>query len=198
MHFRKRTSSKQLTPAMTAEKFCEYVNFLTDLYRLDPELQELARLKGQAEELVSLGVPRPHYFLVMLNPDDNILVYEGIKILQERWFGHILEAWTIARHHCPRLDEDLVKIVVDSHGAHLFTSHFREHEVFCVRGAAINPHRLADPGNRYQIGCEIIRQFTGVEIDFREHVGSTRAMVATKGLDGNWNIEFDRVSVVSG
>jgi hypothetical protein len=198
MRFRKNPrSDSQSSPDMTAEKFREYTDFLVELYRLDPELPEIISLKKQAEELVSLDVPRPHYFLAMLNPDRDITDYEGVKVLQERWFGHILQAWSLARHHCPRLDEELVKIVVDGQGAHLFMSYMREHQVFWVCGAAINPHRMADPGNRYEIACELIRELTGIEIDYREQVGHTRKITVTKDVDSAWQVEFDRVEAIS-
>jgi len=194
---RNRRSSDQSGPVMIAEKFREYVEFLVDLYLLDPELPEVINLKEQADELVVLDVPRPHFFLAMLNPDRDIHDYEGIKVLEERWFGHILQPWSLARHHCPRLDEELIKIVIDGQGAHLFISFMREHEVFWVRGAAINPNRMADPGNRYANACELIRQLTGVEIDYREQVGLTRKITVTKDVDGVWQVEFDRVEAGS-
>jgi hypothetical protein len=197
MRFRKKPQSNQSAQVMTAKKFREYVDFLVELYLLDPVLPEIISLKEQAEELVSLDVPRPYYFLAMLNPAHDIHDYEGVKVLEERQFGHILQAWSLARYHCPRLDEDLIKIVVDGQGAHLFISFMREHEVFWVRGAAINPHRLADPGNRYEIACELIRQLTGIEINYREQVGLTRKITVTRDVDGVWQVEFDRVEVIS-
>lgn len=188
---------RSMTPRMPASKFCELVDVMVEIYRLDPDLPEIAELKNQAEEIVTLPAPRPHYFLAKLDPNQYITDFEGIKVLEERMFGHVLHSWSLARHHCRRLDEDLVRICVDGQGAHLFVSHMREHEVFRVRGAAINPVRLSDPGNRYEVACELIRQFTGVEIDWREQVGTTRTINVTKSLDGTWGVEFERVKITS-
>lgn len=198
MRIRKKTPAAQPASAMTAEKFCEYVDFLVELYLLNPELPEIVTLKEEADQIVAMGMPRPHYYLAMLNPKADIHERDGVPVVLERWLGHVLRAWSLARHHCPDIDEELVKIIVDQSGAHLITNHYtREREVFWVLAAAINPHRLADPGNRYEIACELIRQFTGIHIDFVEHVGSTRSITVTRELGGNWQVEFDRVSATS-
>ena len=183
---------------MTSQKFCEYVDFLTDLYRLDPALPELAELKAEAEQIVGLDIPSPQYFLAMLNPRDDIRDYDGVAVLEERMFGHVLRPWSLARYDCPRSDEELVRIVVDGQGAHRFEgSGMGDREDFWVRGAAINSHRLADPGNRYEIACEIIREFTGLQLLYTELVGNTRTITVTKDQDGAWLLELDRVPTIS-
>ena len=119
---------------MTVRKFREYADFLVELFHLDPELSEIADLKAHAQEAVA-NEGTALLFLSMLNPDKGVYYNnQGVKVLDEQMFGNnIFRPWSLARHHIPGIDVQLVKIVADYEGTHLFGGGAEEYEMFlCV------------------------------------------------------------------
>lgn len=198
MRIGKKAQTFQPNQAMKAEKFREYTDLLVELFHLDPELPEIADLKAHAQDLVA-PYGAPLLFLAMLNPDKGVHVRDGVTILDEQMSGSLLQPWSIGRHHCAWIDQKLVKIVADNDGTHLFASDdVDEYEMFRVSGGAIDPRRFADPGDRYELACAIIEEFTSLEIDHTQHVGSTKSIIVTKAENGSWKVEFVRSAVLSG
>jgi hypothetical protein len=173
---------RDITAWITAWRFRARVNRLATKYGLDRQLDDLTSLKRRAKSIVKNGLDA--YYLSMLDPEQEVSRDDGVVCVLERWFGYALHAFTLARHFVPKLDERITMIVANGTGTHLYEG---DHELVNFMAGAIHADRLADPGNRYENACLIIKEFTGIELDYRLHVGRTSKVTATKNGE-RWEI----------
>lgn len=186
-----RTLLGRLTPRTDpVEQFRRDVDRKVTEYKLDPTLPEVIHLKDAAEEYAE--DPMRNSVFRLLNPNDSVDIAEdGLVVLQERWFGLVLQPWSIARHHLRERIEDVSKIVVNGAGLTLFID---SQAVFCARGSAIDPRRLNDPGNRYANAIRVIKELTEVNLDFDEHFGRSRTITLEKQSDGSWDTTSEKIA----
>lgn len=151
----------------TPEAFRDKVDMVAAMFRLDPDLPELIDLRHRAAELIE----SEEFFLLSLlrelQPDRDVLRNrkDGSVIVLERPYRRtVLHAWTVARIAVLELDERIVKIVANDAGTCLFDSYCNVLVRF--QAAAIEPYRFASDGSRERNAAEIIRVFTGHQIDW--------------------------------
>ncbi len=167
--------------ARQVEDFRRAVDVLVEAFRLDPELPEIVTLKALA--------PRPRSTMANLglqdlNPyknvrrDKNTLVIGGGS-------DYGLRPLTLARYHIYKLDSVVTDIFVDSQGAHLLRE---DHEMANIEEAAINPRLPETSGKRYRTACTIIRELTGLRLDWEEHHERTALIHVAKSKDDSWKL----------
>jgi hypothetical protein len=173
--------------------FIAQVNFAVALFRLDPSLSEIRWLKDNYNELAnpqSVTMP-PMYYLERLNPHYTVYIRpDGEVYVAEDPIGfRILNISSVVRHHLPHIDAELAQVVADNRGLH-FYSRFPRRKLATAGGLPIDPHRMADPGNRYQYACALIEEFTGQKLDWRQHVGRTKTITVTRDGD-SWFVAIE-------
>lgn len=181
----------------TKPKLSAHDAFIAELDRkvvefgLDPNLPEILHLREHASRLVEESLD--DLALYLLDPEQNVMVDEesGLVVLAEHPFTTpVLKPWTVAKWHLggDRLKQ-VDKMVADGTGLTLFVD---EKAIFRYEGAAINPTRLADSGNRYRNVAITINVFTGgFELDPADHYGRTAKITIIKHDDGGWRSEAE-------
>lgn len=182
------------TPQWPSEEvFARQVDFAVALFKLDPTLPEIGWLKNNYAALSNpqtLVMP-PLYYLSRLNPHYTVYIRpDGEVYVAEDPIGYrLLNIGSVIRHHVPHLEEQLVRVVADGQGFHLY-SQFHDRKLATAGGVAINPNRLADPGNRYHYACALIEEFTGTQLNWRDHVGRTKTITVTRDGD-TWLVDIE-------
>lgn len=176
------------------EEFIRRIGFAVQLFELDPELPEIQRLKDDYDRL-SLPYPGnmpPLYYLRRLNPNYTVSVRPDgeVFIAEDPAHSRILSVAALIRHHLPDLDQRLEEVAVDYRGLHLYGEPGMS-RLASVGGLHIDPHRIAEPGNRHERACELIREFTGVELSWRPLVRHTRSIMVTRDhARGDWRVKI--------
>lgn len=172
-----------LTKWREIRKFRQHVDFLVRFFNLDATLPEVWGLKRNAAKCVK-HPQGDMFYLQDLNPHKWVEhTAGGIYVCERRVGPRVLALWTLARHHVRFIDEHLTKIVANQNGTALYASEpLRPAVVF--EAGTINPDR--EPGDRYEIACAIIREFTGLELEFKKHVGVTQEIRVVKDEGGTW------------
>lgn len=161
--------------------FLRELHTLVKVHGLNPELPEIAELVQNAKE--HARDPFAQVTLSKLNPWRHVNYIDGTVVIEDRSQGHVLEPWSLARHHVGILDDALDQVIADSDGVHLWRS---DQRLVTIKAGTIDPTRRGDHGKRYKIACEVIQQFTGIELDWAEHVRKT-AKIMVKKSDGSWS-----------
>lgn len=174
------------------EEFCRQVDFAVQLFELDPNTPEIQELKD-AYDVLSTGLgPGMMWYIRKLNPNETVSVSDNGHIyIREELFGRVLKLWTIIRHHTR--DTKLTMFVANGSGFHAHSAYGQR---ITAGGIPINPRRMADGGERYHYACELIREFTGIELDWRDHIGRTKTITVTLQDDGSWKVELDQLEPV--
>jgi hypothetical protein len=171
------------------EEFIRQVDFAVKLYELDPNLPEVQALKDDYDRLSNVRSSRlsAAFYLRKLNPHRSVRIRPDgeVYIAEDPLGDRQLGVASLIRHHVPHVDSRLGRIIADDAGLHLLELP-RRRPLATVASLPIDPRRPADPGNRYQAICELILEFTGVPLRWRDHVGHTAVITVTR-LDGNWH-----------
>jgi hypothetical protein len=176
------------------EEFTRRVSFAVQLFELDPELPEIKQLKDDYDMLSTPhpGNLSPMDYLRRLNPNYTVYVRPDgeVFVAEDPAGSRILGVASIIRHHLKDLDQRLEEVAVDYRGLHLYGEPGMS-RLATVGGLHIDPHRLADPGNRHERACQLIREFTGVELQWRPLVRHTRSILVTRDHDrSNWRVKI--------
>jgi|GEM_PF-3376189 len=174
------------------QEFFDQVDFAVALFQINPQLPEIRELKASYDDLAvphRSSMPPLHYlrrlsphYTVYIRPDGEVYVAE------DPLGSRLLTIGSVIRHHIPNLDEKLEEVVVDNRGLHLYGEPGMS-RLATVGGLHIDPHRLADPGNRHQYACRLIAEFTGVELNWQAHVRHTRSIAVTRQND-RWHVKI--------
>jgi hypothetical protein len=178
-------------------KVAEYITEIDTrvrVFELDPNLPEIARIKEVAPEMFAhpLGDASARLRLSWLNPYDSVAYSAGHLTIYERQFGHVLQAWSLVEYHLAHYEiKEIVRIRVDGTGTRVYTYKPNREAVHYLAGI-LNPHRLADPGNRVQNAAAFVDHFTGLHLlDDWEELHRYHWIEVTKQEDSTWSVEYD-------
>ncbi|MBP7760173.1 hypothetical protein KA093_00045 [Candidatus Saccharibacteria bacterium] len=165
-------------------ELCYKLDFLVDYFGWPADAAWIENAKRQAEEhLTAQGSITA--WLKDLNPNYTARYNGGtVEIIELPFGGRIVPLADLIRWWANSLYlGDLFKVVADDHGTRF---EYGWGKVINARTGAIDPLRFADPGNRYRNACALIKEFTGVELNWRSHVGTTKNITVTKLDNGTW------------
>jgi hypothetical protein len=179
-------------PVWTAELFRDHVDLLGLVYDFDPMLPELVELKENAAFIVDDPV-KPLRYLKALNPALAIMMIDRVPAVKPRMFGPcVLKTWTVARSHVAYLDDRVNLVVADALGVTLYEDSI---PLITFPIAAIEPYRFDDDGVRYMNACAIIKEFTKLDLDWKDHIGRTARLIVTRTRD-DWELTTELASTV--
>lgn len=178
----------------TPEDFRLLVNAVAEAFVLETDLPELVALKDMAESLIATSTFGPQYYLNMINPRPHgLLTYDHTVIVMEGAAG-VLRPWTIARWHCPHLDQELTRICAARDGLHLYDAKGSLLVTFASRQIMPHhnkPHLIEESRKSFQRAFEVIEQFTGLERDHVDLARNTQLYVLDYA-DGVWTGQVGR------
>lgn len=173
----------------TAEFIAE-VNTHVRVYGLDPNLPEIVSLREHAREIIADPFGAPDLILSWLNPYDSCVVHRGQHVtIYERMFGHVLHPISLIEHHLKDYTLEVInRVQVDGSGTRLYA--YNGQEVALYHAGVLNPHRLADPGNRVRNAVAVVEHFTGLSLDW-EDLWRHHWAEFNLDEDGTWQIQYD-------
>jgi len=186
-----RREQSQLDRAV-AEHIAE-IDTHVRVFGLDPTLPEILEAKEDARKLLS-GPNRDfaHMIFHHLNPYQDVAYTGSHLTIHERMFGHVLQAWSLVEFHLRHYEVDAItRIRVDGSGTRVYAYNL-DHEVAHYCAGVLNPHRLADPGNRVQNAAAFVDHFTSLDLLTNwEDLHKYHWVEVTKQDDGTWQVEYD-------
>jgi hypothetical protein len=169
------------------EEFITEVDTRVRVFELNPELPEILELKRDARELRvgPMGDGMLRLCLMWLNPYREVTKVSDHVTVHERWFGHVLQSWSLIEFHLERYEITAIdRIRVDEHGTRVYAG---RSEVACYEAGVLRPGRLADPGNRVENATALVEHFTGIALDWP----TIHKFHWIKDDEGSWNVVYD-------
>ena len=176
------------------DKFRELVDFLAQLFKLDPNLPELIRLKERAldcvSELSEPGSPRGMFWLMQINPMYRTRA-DGIG-----WHhtgNGVLYPATVARAVYAMkmrliLDDRITRIIITNESTLIFTKG-NEKPTFIVTVASLHPMGIV-------VAQKLIEDLTGLQLTLQpfEFHAQKQSVVITRDSLGGWIVEQSHVA----